>query len=219
MAKAVWDANGTREFHAGVSHGMIYPLVAGTGYEKGEAWSGLTSVNEAPGGAEPTVLWADNMKYARMLSAEDYQFTIEAYMYPDAFEPCDGFGTPVKGVRVGQQPRKAFGFSWQTGVGNDQDPKAGYIIHVVWNATAKPSSKDHASMNDSPDAETFSWECDTMPVELEGYEPVCSMEFDSTVLNKAQMKAIEDLLYGTDSADAALPDPDELIAAIKGANG
>ena len=130
MAKLNWDVDGTRKFHAGVSHGVVYPKADGEGYDNGAAWNGLTGVTESPSGAEPTDLWADNMKYARLISGEDYGFTIESYMYPPEFEPCDGLGSPVKGVRIGQQKRKAFGFTWQTKVGTDQDPDAGYIIHV-----------------------------------------------------------------------------------------
>ena len=186
MARAKWDVDGTRKFHAGVSHGMVYPKADGEGTANGAAWNGLTGVTESPSGAEPTDLWADNMKYARLISGEDYSFTVEAY-------------------------------SWQTKVGTDDDADKGYIIHVVWNATAQPSEKSHETMNDSPDAETFSWECDTVPVNVTGYKDVAVMEFDSTVLTPAQMKAVEDLLYGTDSEDAKLPTPDELIAAVKAA--
>ena len=164
MARAKWDVDGTRKFHAGVSHGMVYPKADGEGTANGAAWNGLTGVTESPSGAEPTDLWADNMKYARLISGEDYSFTVEAYMYPEEFETCDGLAAPVKGIRIGQQKRKAFGFSWQTKVGTDDDADKGYIIHVVWNATAQPSEKSHETMNDSPDAETFSWECDTVPV-------------------------------------------------------
>ena len=178
MAKLNWDVDGTRKFHAGVSHGVVYPKADGEGYDNGAAWNGLTGVTESPSGAEPTDLWADNMKYARLISGEDYGFTIESYMYPPEFEPCDGLGSPVKGVRIGQQKRKAFGFTWQTKVGTDQDPDAGYIIHVVWNATAKPAEKSHETMNDSPDAETFSWECDTVPVNIADLKAAAVAEFD-----------------------------------------
>lgn len=217
MPKIKWDEDGKRMFHAGVSHGVVYPKADAEGYDNGAAWNGLTGVTESPSGAEPNDLWADNQKYARLISGEDYSFTIEAYMYPVEFEPCDGLASPVKGARIGQQKRKAFGFSWQTKVGNDQDADLGYIIHVVWNATAQPSEKSHETMNDSPDAETFSWECDTVPVTVTGYKSAAVMELDSTVLTDKQMKAAEDLLYGTDSAEATLPTPDELLAAIKAA--
>lgn len=217
MARIKWDENGTRKFHAGVSHGVVYPKADSEGYDNGAGWNGLTGVTESPSGAEPTDLWADNQKYARLISGEDYSFTIEAYMYPEEFEPCDGLATPIKGVRIGQQTRKAFGFTWQTKVGNDENSELGYIIHVVWNATAQPSEKSHETMNDSPDAETFSWECDTVPVNVEGYKAAAVMEFDSTELTAAQMKAVEDLLYGTDSAEAQLPSPDELLEAVKSA--
>ena len=218
MARLVWDADGARKFTMGVSNGVLYPKNGESGkYGTGVAWNGLTGVTESPSGAEPTDLWADNMKYARLISGEDYSFTIEAYMYPEEFELCDGLSTPVKGVRIGQQKRKGFGFSWQTKVGTDEDPDKGYIIHVVWNATAKPAEKTHETMNDSPDAETFSWECDTVPVNIADLKPSAVAEFDSTELTAKQMKAVEDLLYGTETAEATLPSPDELLAAVKAA--
>ena len=136
MPKLIWDADGARKFSMGVEKGVLYPKAdGGSGYDNGVAWNGLTGVTESPSGAEPTDLWADNQKYARLISGEDYGFTVEAYTYPDEWEACDGSASPVPGVTLGQQTRKAFGFSWQTKVGNDQNPDAGYVIHVVWNAT------------------------------------------------------------------------------------
>lgn len=217
MARLIWDADGARKFHAGVSHGVVYPKADGTGYDNGTVWNGLTGVTESPSGAEPNDLWADNQKYARLISGEDYGFTIEAYIYPEEFEACDGFGSPVKGVRIGQQKRKAFGFTWQTKVGDDEDTDRGYIIHVVWNATAQPSERSHETMNDSPDAETFSWECDTVPTNITGYKASAVMEFDSTVLGTEKMKKLEDKLYGDGTNEAELPTPDELIALLKAA--
>ena len=153
---------------------------------------------------------------ARLISGEDYGFTVEAYTYPDEWEACDGSASPVPGVTLGQQKRKAFGFSWQTKVGNDQNPDAGYVIHVVWNATAQPSERTHETVNDSPDAETFSWECGTVPVNVTGYKPVACMSFDSTVLGAKKMAKLEAKLYGDDSTgEPTLPTPDELIALVK----
>ena len=155
--------------------------------------------------------------FASLRSAEVYAYTIEAYTYPEEWEPCDGSAHVAAGVTIGQQKRKAFGFTWQTKVGTDQDPDAGYIIHVVWNATAKPAEKSHETINDSPDAETFSWECDTVPMNIADLKAAAVAEFDSTELTAKQMKAVEDLLYGTDSEEAKLPTPDELLAAVKAA--
>ena len=215
MAKAVWDADGTRKFSMGVSKGMLFVKSDdGKNYEDGAPWSGLTGVTEDPSGAEATDLWADNIKYARLLSAEDYDFTIEAYYYPTEFAPCDGSAEVVAGVRIGQQTRKPFGFTWETIVGNDQNPKAGRIIHIVWNATAQPSQKTHESMNDNPDAETFSWDCGTLPVPVTGHEPTAVMEIDTTTLNPTKLKALEDKLYGTDGDEPTLPTPDEVIALL-----
>lgn len=217
MARAVWDADGTRKFSMGTSKGMLFPKTEdGTGYDNGAPWSGLTAVNEDPSGAEATDLFADNIKYARLLSAEDYDFTIEAYYYPPEFGPCDGSAEVLAGVRIGQQTRRPFGFSWETIVGNDQNPKAGRVIHIVWNATAQPSQKNHETMNDNPDAETFSWDCGTLPVPVTGYEPTAVMEVDTTGLSAAKLKALEDKLYGTDTTEPTLPTPpDEVIALLK----
>ena len=216
MARAKWDVDGTRKFHAGVSHGMVYPKADGEGTANGAAWNGLTGVTESPSGAEPTDLWADNMKYARLISGEDYSFTVEAYMYPEEFEACDGLAAPVKGIRIGQQKRKAFGFSWQTKVGTDDDADKGYIIHVVWNATAQPSEKSHETMNDSPDAETFSWECDTTPTQMTGYKPTAHMTINSTLIEAAKLKLLEDKIYGTENSESTLPTPDEVIKLLGG---
>ena len=215
MARAVWDADGERKFMMGVSHGMLYKK-ASDKYGTGVPWNGLTGVTESPSGAEPTDLWADNIKYARLISAEDYGFTVEAYYYPDAWKECDGSVQVAKGVTIGQQKRIPFGFSWQTKMGNDQDPDAGYTIHIVWNATAQPSERSHETVNESPDAMTFSWECGTVPTNVTGYEPTAVMEIDSTAVEAKVMKALEDKLYGTADAEPTLPSPDEIIALITG---
>lgn len=213
--KLNWDADGARKFAMGVSNAVLYPKKdGGAGYDKGVAWNGLTAVNESPSGAEPTDLWADNIKYARLLSAEDYDYTIEAYYYPDEWMACDGSAEVVPGVTIGQQKRKAFAFSWQTKVGNDQDPDAGYIIHLVWNSTAQPSDRSHETMNDNPDAETFSWECGTVPVAVNGYKATAKMEIDSTKVSPDKLKKLEEKLYGTESNEPAMPTPDEVIALL-----
>lgn len=219
MAKLKWDADGSRKFTMGVSNGVLYPKTGEGGkYGTGVAWNGLTGVTESPSGAEPTDLFADNIKYARLLSGEDYSFTVEAYYYPDEWKKCDGSAEPVKGVSIGQQTRVPFGFSWQTKIGNDQNPDAGYIIHIVWNATAQPSERAHETVNDSPDAMTFSWECGTVPVNVTGYKPTAVMEIDSTTVSAATLKKLEDKLYGdATTGSPSLPTPDEIITLLKAA--
>lgn len=217
MAKLVWDADGARKFTMGVDHGVLFKKKTGsgaTGYDKGVAWNGLTGVTESPSGAEPTDLWADNLKYARLISGEDYGMTVEAYYYPDEWKECDGSAQVAKGVSIGMQKRVPFGFSWQTKIGNDQDPDAGYIIHIVWNATAQPSERSHETVNDSPDAMTFSWECSTVPTNVTGYKPTAVMEIDSTTVDADKLAKLEAKLYGDSSNEPTLPTPDEVIALL-----
>lgn len=216
MAVLKWDEDGARKFAMGVSHGVLYPKKdEGDGYDNGVVWNGLTAVNESPSGAEPNDLWADNQKYARLISAEDYAYTIEAYYYPDEFAACDGSAEVAPGVRIGQQTHKAFAFSWQTKVGTDQNPDAGYIIHLVWNSTAQPSDRSHETINDNPDAATFSWECGTLPVNVSGYSATAKMEIDSTKVKADKLKKLTDKLYGTESGEPTMPTPDEVIALLK----
>lgn len=218
MAVLKWDEDGARKFTMGVDHGVLYPKKDESGYDVGVPWNGLTAVNESPSGAEPNDLYADNIKYARLIGAEDYDYTVEAYYYPDEWAECDGSAEPVPGVTIGQQTRKAFGFSWRTKVGTDQNPDAGYIIHIVWNSTAQPSDKNHETVNDNPDAATFSWECGTIPVAVNGYKPTAKMEIDSTKVEAGKLKKLEEKLYGTESAEPTLPTPDEIIAMLKSDN-
>lgn len=233
MAAITWDETGKRYLHTGTDHGVLYPMTAGGKYGTGVAWNGLTAVTDQPSGAEVTNLWADNIKYASLRSAEEYGLTIEAYTYPDEFAECDGSATPlsdVKGVHVGQQSRKAFGFSWRTMVENDTgtDEDDGYIIHIAWNCTASPSERAYATKNDSPDAVQFSWEVSTTPVsftkaEYASLKPTASMEIDSRAFsggNEAKLKAVLDKLYGTGvEGTPTLPSPEELLDLIKTAGG
>ena len=217
MAKLVWDEIGERLYETGVSHGVVYPQVSGA-YPKGAAWSGLTAVNEAPEGAEPNAMYADNIKYLNILSAEDFKATIEAYMYPDEFKECIGEKEMVEGVSVGQQVHKPFGFSYQTLVGNDTENTAhGYKIHLVYGCLAAPSSVDRQSVNDSPEAATFSWEVSTTPVAVNGFEPTATLVLDSTKLGIKKMAAIEKVLYGDASTEARLPLPDEVKTLLTAA--
>jgi len=203
MAALVWDAIGERLYETGTKKGVLYPQVNGA-YPTGVAWNGLTAVTESPDGAEPTDLWADDIKYLSIRSVENYKGTIEAYTFPDEFAECDGSATLMAGVTIGQQPRKPFGFSWVTTVGNDTEyDDFGYKIHLVWNATASPSEKSYQTINDSPEAITFSWEIDTTPTNVTGHKPTAHMEIDSTKFTatelKAKLKALEDVLWGVDA--------------------
>ena len=211
MAKLVWDKTGERFFEAGVSNGVLYPQVSGA-YPKGVAWNGLTAVTESPAGAELTDLWADNIKYASIRSAETFGATIEAYTYPDEFAECDGSASLAEGVTIGQQKRNTFGFSYKTKIGSDTDglDGEGYKLHLIYGASASPSEKAYATINDSPDAITFSWEVTTVPVAVTGFKPTASITIDSTKVNAAKLTALEAILYGGESSEARLPLPDEV---------
>lgn len=216
MSRLTWDQTGERRYETGVDRGVVYPQAAGE-YPAGEPWNGLISVTKSPSGAEPTPLWANNHKYANLISAEELAFTIEAYTYPDGFAACNGEAELVPGVRMGQQKRTPFGITYRNWVGNDTEgTKAGYIINIIYGATAAPTEEADTTINDSPEAKTMSWECSTTPVELEGFEPTASLEIDSTKVDATKLKALEDILYGTDSEEARLPLPDE-IATLLGA--
>lgn len=209
-----WDQTGERLFETGVSKGVLYPQVSGA-YPKGVAWNGLTGVTESPSGAEATPLYADNIKYLNLLSAEEFGATIEAYMYPDEFGVCNGEASLAAGVAVGQQKRTPFGMSYQTKVGNDTDPEAGYKIHLIYGAQAAPSEKAYATVNDSPEAITFSWEVTTTPIEVPGLKPTASITIDSTKVDDAKLKKLETILYGTADVEAKLPTPAEVAAIFK----
>ena len=210
----IWDAVGDKFYEMGTKMGVLYPMANDGNYENGVAWNGLTAVTESPSGAEETKLYADDIKYASLRSAEEYGYTIEAYTYPDEWAPCDGSAEVTKGVNIGQQKRKGFGFSWVTTVGNDVSDEVGQKIHVAWNSTASPSEKSYATINDNPDAITFSWECTTSPVNVTGHRPTSHMEIDCSKLKPTTVKAIQDKLWGTESAEATLPTPDDLIKLI-----
>lgn len=216
MSKLVWDATGERLYETGVSKGVIYPQETGGTYPKGAAWNGLTAVTESPSGAEPTPLYADNIKYLTLMSAEEFGFTIEAYTYPDEFAECNGEGELATGVKIGQQKRKSFGLSYQTLLGNDVDGDAhGYKLHLVYGALAAPSEMERATVNDSPEATTMSWECSTTPVSVAGFRPTSHIVIDSTAVNKDKLSALEAMLYGSESEEAKLPLPDEVAELMK----
>ena len=214
MSRLIWDAIGEKFYEMGTKMGVLYPMKENGTYENGVAWNGLTAVTESPSGAEETKLYADDIKYASLRSAEEYAYTIEAYTYPPEWEPCDGSAQVATGVTIGQQKRKGFGFSWVTTVGNDVSDEVGKKIHIAWNSTASPSEKSYASINDSPDAITFSWECSTSPINVKGFRPTSHMEIDCSKLKADTVKAIENKLWGTENADATLPTPEEIISLV-----
>lgn len=215
MAKLTWDDTGKRFYETGVKQGVLYPQAEGGTYPKGVAWNGLTAVTESPSGAEPTPLYADDIKYLNLVSAEEYGATIEAYTYPDEFAECDGSAELVPGVTVGQQNRKTFGLSYKTTLGNDvAGNEYGYKLHLIYGAMAAPSEKGYATINDSPEAITFSWEVSTTPVSVPGLKPTASITIDSTKVDKSKLTALEAILYGGES-DARLPLPDEIATLMK----
>ena len=214
MATLTWDVQGERYYETGVSKGVLYPFKEGK-YSKGVAWNGLTAVNESPSGAEPTPLYADNIKYLNLLSNEEFAATVEAYTYPDEFAECDGSAELAVGVSVGQQKRIPFGLSYVTKLGNDTDGQDhGYKIHLIYGALAKPTQKNYATINDNPEAITFSWELSTTPVAVPNMRPTACITIDSTKVTPENLKKIEDKLYGKDSEEATLPTPAELAALI-----
>ena len=217
MSKLIWDKTGERFYETGVNKGVLYVQDAQGAYPAGVAWNGLTAVTESPSGAEATPLYADNIKYLNLMSAEEFGATVEAYTYPDEFAACNGEVALVDGVTVGQQARKAFGMAYQTRIGNDvEGSELGYKIHIIYNALAAPSEKAYATINDSPEAITFSWELSTTPVEVSGGKPTATLVIDSTKVSAEALAAIEGALYGTEEAEAHLPLPDEIVALING---
>lgn len=214
MTKIKWDAPGERLYETGVDHAVLYRRTDGE-YSTGVAWNGITAITESPSGAEPTALYADNVKYVTLMSAEEFGGTLEAFMWPDEFEECDGTASPVEGVTLGQQPRQPFGLSYRTILGNDVDSNEhGYKLHLVYEALAAPSEKAYATVNDSPEAITFSWEFTTTPVAIEGFKPTAIITINSSTMAKAKLEALEKILYGDEDTDARLPLPDELLTLV-----
>lgn len=215
MPKLVWDKTGERYYETGVKQGVLYPIDAQGTYPKGVAWNGLTNVTESPSGAEATALYADDIKYLNLMSTEEFGGTIEAYTYPDEFAECDGSASLATGVYIGQQPRKTFGLCYRTTVGNDVDNNNyGYKLHLVYGALASPSEKAYATINDSPEAITFSWEFKTTPVNVTGFKPTASITIDSTKVDAEKLTALEKILYGDDETEARLPLPDEVAQTM-----
>lgn len=220
MSKIVWDKTGERLYETGVNHGVLYLQDSTGAYPKGVAWNGLTNVTESPSGAESTALYADDIKYLNLVSTEEFGGTIEAYMYPEEFAECDGSASIATGVYIGQQSRKTFGFSYRTTIGNDVDSNNhGYKLHLVYGALAAPSEKAYSTINDSPEAITFSWEFSTTPVNVEGFKPTACITIDSTKADSTKLAALEKILYGDDNdGEARLPLPDEVATTMKTEN-
>ena len=222
MSKLIWDSTGERLYETGVKQAALYVQSTGGTYPKGVAWNGITAVTESPSGAEATALYADDIKYLSLISAEEFGATIEAYTYPDEFAECDGSASIATGVVIGQQKRKAFGLAYKTTLGNDVDNNDyGYKLHLIYGALAAPSEKAYATINDSPEAITFSWEVTTTPVSVAGYKPTAIVTIDSTKADQTKLAALEAILYGSENVEARLPLPDEVATLMKadGASG
>ena len=218
MSRIVWDKTGERYYETGVKMGVLYPIQEGGVYNKGVAWNGLTAITESPSGAEATPLYADDIKYLNLISNEEFGATIEAYTYPDEFAECDGSAALSTGVMIGQQARKTFGLCYRTSLGNDVDGSDyGYKLHLVYGCLAAPSEKSFSTINDSPEAITFSWEVSTTPVNVTGFKPTSQITIDSTKVDEVKLKSLEDILYGkngdgSSGTEPKLPLPDEIAA-------
>lgn len=211
MARLEWDKTSEKLYETGTRNCVLYKQSAEGTYPKGVAWNGVTAITESPSGAEETALWADDIKYLSLRSAEEFGATVEAYTYPDEWAECDGSAELATGVVIGQQPRTSFGLCYRTVLGNDtQLDNHGYKLHMIYGGTASPSERAYQTVNDSPEAITFSWEITTVPVPVTGAKPTACVTIDSTKVDSAKLKALEDILYGTDQVDARLPLPDEI---------
>lgn len=215
MSKLVWDQSGKRLYETGVDHGVLYPIQTGGVYSKGVAWNGLTAVTESPSGADVNDIYADNMKYLGMVGAEKFGATVEAYTYPDEFAECDGSVELVKGATIGQQNRKVFGMVYRTVIGNDVDGNEhGYKLHLIYGATAAPSEKAYNTINEDPEAITFSWELSTTPVNVTGHKPTASLTIDSTKADPTKLAELEKILFGDTETEPRLPLPDEIAQLL-----
>ena len=216
MAKLVFDNVGDRLFETGVKNGVLFVMGDNGQYEKGVVWNGLTAVTEKPTGADPTNLYADDIKYVVLYGEEEFEATIEAYTYPAEFEACDGSAALAEGVSIGQQARKQFAFCYKTALGNDvKGQNFGYKIHIIYGCTAKPSEKAYSTINDSPEAVTFSWDVTTVPVPVNGMKPTASVVIDSTRVEAGKLKSLEDKLYGTETLESTLVLPNEIKTLLK----
>ena len=215
MAKLIFDEVGSRFFETGVKNGVLFVQGADGEYENGVVWNGLTAVTESPSGAEATPLYADDMKYVVLYSTEEFGATVEAYTYPEEFEQCDGSAALMDGITIGQQPRKSFGLVYKTVIGNDvQGQDLGYKIHIIYGAKAAPSEKAFATINDSPEAVTFSWELSTVPVPVSGHRPTATVVIDSTKVDAEKLALLEAKLFGSETEESSLPLPDEIAELL-----
>lgn len=215
MSKLVWDQSGKRLYETGVDHGVLYPIQTGGVYSKGVAWNGLTAVTESPSGADVNDIYADNMKYLGLVGAEKFGATVEAYTYPGEFAECDGSVELVKGATIGQQNRKVFGMVYRTVIGNDVDGNEhGYKLHLIYGATAAPSEKAYNTINEDPEAITFSWELSTTPVNVTGHKPTASLTIDSTKADPTKLAELEKILFGDTETEPRLPLPDEIAQLL-----
>lgn len=215
MSKLVWDNTGERLYETGVDRGVLYPIQPDNTYSKGVAWNGLAAVNESPSGAEASPVFADNIKYLNLMSAEEFGCGIEAFMYPDEFAECDGSAAITTGVYIGQQNRKVFGFCYRTLIGNDVvGTDYGYKIHLVYGCQASPSEKSNSTVNDSPEAAAMSWDVTTTPVNVTGFKPTAHLYVDSTKVDKEKLAALEAILYGSEDTEPKLPLPDEVLSIV-----
>ena len=224
MSKLVWDTTGDRTYETGLNHGVLYPINNSGAYTPGVAWNGLSSVSESPSGAEANAIYADNIKYLNLYSAEEFGATIEAYTYPDEWAQCDGSADLLPGVSLGQQNRKTFGLCYRTVLGNDVDgDEHGYKLHLIYGCKASPSERQYQTINDSPEAITFSWEITTTPINVNGFKPVSNVTIDSTKVDATKLAALEEVLYGkdptteggNDGVDPRLPLPDEIATIMQ----
>lgn len=216
MARLIWDEVGQRFFETGVKNGVLYVQDNDGSYKNGVVWNGLTAVTESPSGAEETPLYADDVKYLTLRSAEEFGATVEAYTYPEEFEQCDGSAAIAEGVTIGQQARRAFGLCYRTSVGNDiQGQNFSYKLHLIYGCTVAPSEKSYSTINDNPEAITFSWELSTVPVPVDGFSPTASLVIDASKVEKGKMQQLEDALFGDESSEAKLLLPNEIMEMLK----
>lgn len=216
MARLIWDEVGQRFFETGVKNGVLYVQDNDGSYKNGVVWNGLTAVTESPSGAEETPLYADDVKYLTLRSAEEFGATVEAYTYPEEFEQCDGSAAIAAGVIIGQQARRAFGLCYRTSVGNDiQGQNFSYKLHLIYGCTVAPSEKSYSTINDNPEAITFSWELSTVPVPVDGFSPTASLVIDASKVDEGKMQLLEDALFGDESNEAKLLLPNEIMEMLK----
>lgn len=216
MARLIWDEVGQRFFETGVKNGVLYVQDNDGSYKNGVVWNGLTAVTESPSGAEETPLYADDVKYLTLRSAEQFGATVEAYTYPEEFEQCDGSAAIADGVTIGQQARRAFGLCYRTSVGNDiQGQNYSYKLHLIYGCTVAPSEKSYSTINDNPEAITFSWELSTVPVPVDGFSPTASLVIDASKVDEGKMQLLEDALFGDESNEAKLLLPNEIMNLLK----